>query len=63
MCLSFFYVPGTSYITILPPIPTKGLTKDNIQELMDKSYEAMNTVFVQTSQETLTKHMESLKDE
>ncbi|XP_043674284.1 1-acyl-sn-glycerol-3-phosphate acyltransferase beta isoform X1 [Vespula pensylvanica] len=54
---------GTSYITILPPIPTKGLTKDNIQELMDKSYEAMNTVFVQTSQETLTKHMESLKND
>lgn len=39
------------------------MTKDDIQELMDKSYEAMNTVFVQTSQETLTKHMESLKDE
>lgn len=59
----FFFIPGTSYITILPPIPTKGLTKDDIQELMDKSYDAMNTVFVQTSQETLTKHMESLKNE
>ncbi|KAI4492116.1 hypothetical protein M0802_010013 [Mischocyttarus mexicanus] len=54
---------GTSYITILPPIPTKNLTKDNIQELMDKSYEAMNTEFVQSSQETLTNHMESLQND
>ncbi|KAK2575013.1 hypothetical protein KPH14_008760 [Odynerus spinipes] len=54
---------GTGYITILPPISTEGMTKDNIQELIDKSYEVMNTSFIQTSQEALTKHMESLKND
>lgn len=54
---------GLSYINILPPIPTENITKDNIQELIDETYEIMNTSFVQTSQEALTKHMESLKSD
>lgn len=54
---------GSSYITILPPISTEGMTKDNIQTLIDETYETMNKAFVQTSQEALTKHMESLKND
>ncbi|XP_043276348.1 1-acyl-sn-glycerol-3-phosphate acyltransferase alpha isoform X2 [Venturia canescens] len=47
------FEPGTSYITILPPIPTKGLTKEDIPTLMDKTWEVMNSTFQETSREIL----------
>lgn len=52
---------GTSYITILPPIPTMGLTKEDMPELIEKTYEVMNNAFQETTKEALEHHMESLK--
>ncbi|XP_012254396.2 1-acyl-sn-glycerol-3-phosphate acyltransferase beta [Athalia rosae] len=52
---------GKVYITILPPIPTTGLTKDNLTDLMDKSYEVMNKAFQETSQEVYALHVETTK--
>ncbi|XP_066588380.1 1-acyl-sn-glycerol-3-phosphate acyltransferase beta [Prorops nasuta] len=51
---------GTSYITILPPIPTEGLTKEDIPSLIEKAYEIMNNKFIETSQEALNAHMKML---
>lgn len=51
---------GTSYITILPAIPTKGLTKEDIPKLMETTYDAMNEKFMETSQQTLSEHMASV---
>lgn len=55
------FVVGKCYITILPAIPTHGLTKDNIAELMDESYDKMNKVFQETSQEALAYCVENSK--
>ncbi|XP_011500364.1 PREDICTED: 1-acyl-sn-glycerol-3-phosphate acyltransferase alpha [Ceratosolen solmsi marchali] len=52
---------GTSYITILPAISTKGMTKENLSKLIDHTYETMNKVYQESTQEVLANHMESLK--
>lgn len=49
-----------SDITILPAIETKGMTKEDIPELMNRTYEAMNAKFIESSQEVLANHMYSL---
>ncbi|XP_011150698.1 1-acyl-sn-glycerol-3-phosphate acyltransferase alpha isoform X1 [Harpegnathos saltator] len=56
---------GNSYITILPPIPTTGMTKDDLPELMQQVYTVMNTTFVKSTRECFADHIEeeSLKDE
>lgn len=53
--------PGKSFITILPPIPTVGLTKENLADLIDESYEKMNKAFQESSQEAYTLYMDNLK--
>ncbi|XP_058801737.1 1-acyl-sn-glycerol-3-phosphate acyltransferase beta [Phymastichus coffea] len=52
---------GTSFITILPAIPTKGMTKADLPKLIDQTYEQMNKVFKESTQEALENHMQSLK--
>ncbi|KAG7209176.1 hypothetical protein KM043_015313 [Ampulex compressa] len=52
---------GSSYVTILPPIPTEGLTKADLPELMEKAYDAMNKAFVETTQESLGEHINVLR--
>ncbi|XP_015596982.1 1-acyl-sn-glycerol-3-phosphate acyltransferase alpha [Cephus cinctus] len=42
---------GRIVITTLPPIPTEGLGKDDIEALMDKTRKAMSDVFHATSRE------------
>lgn len=42
---------GNIIITTLPPIPTKGLTKVDVEELMNRTYEAMYQHFKLTSNE------------
>lgn len=54
---------GLSYITILPPIPTVGLTTYDLPKLMETTYEAMNNCFIETSQETLNEYIDSLQSE
>ncbi|XP_003704528.2 1-acyl-sn-glycerol-3-phosphate acyltransferase beta-like isoform X2 [Megachile rotundata] len=54
---------GTSYITILPPISTKGLTKEDLPKLIEDTYKIMNNSFMETSQETINEHINTLKDE
>lgn len=54
---------GTSYITILPPIPTKGLTKEDLPKLMEDAYNIMNNSFVETSQEAINEHINTLREE
>lgn len=55
--------PGTSYITVLPPIPTAGMTKDDLPELMERTYEIMNKTFVESTTECLEEQVRSLKCE
>lgn len=47
---------GNIIITTLPPIPTKGLTKDDVEELMNRTYEAMHQHFKLTSTEIQARH-------
>lgn len=54
---------GVSYITILPPISTEGLTKEDLPVLMDKAYETMNKTFLATSQETLNDYIDTIQNE
>ncbi|XP_020294374.1 1-acyl-sn-glycerol-3-phosphate acyltransferase alpha isoform X1 [Pseudomyrmex gracilis] len=54
---------GTSYITVLPPIPTAGLTKDDLPKLMEQTYEIMNKTFVESTSECLEEQVRSLKCE
>ncbi|XP_043476957.1 1-acyl-sn-glycerol-3-phosphate acyltransferase beta isoform X1 [Leptopilina heterotoma] len=54
---------GKSYITILPAISTTNLTKDDLPQLIEKTYETMNTAFKQSTQEVITEHIENLKVE
>lgn len=54
--------PGNIIITTLPPIPTEGLTPEDVEELMEKTRNQMNEVFVRTSNEVkeLSKPLEDL---
>ncbi|XP_031850564.1 1-acyl-sn-glycerol-3-phosphate acyltransferase alpha isoform X2 [Nomia melanderi] len=52
---------GISCVTILPPIPTEGLNKDDLPLLVEKVYECMNSEFIKTSQEILGEHINSFK--
>ncbi|XP_032663166.1 1-acyl-sn-glycerol-3-phosphate acyltransferase alpha isoform X2 [Odontomachus brunneus] len=54
---------GNSYITILPPIPTAGMTKDDLPKLMEQVYAIMNKTFVESTHECLADHIGSLKEE
>lgn len=54
---------GTSYITVLPPIPTAGLTKDDLPKLMEQVYEIMNKTFVESSTECLEEQIQSFRCE
>ncbi|XP_066569098.1 1-acyl-sn-glycerol-3-phosphate acyltransferase beta [Amia ocellicauda] len=40
---------GTITLKILPKIPTKGLTTDDVSDLCDKSYQIMRSVFMEIS--------------
>ncbi|EZA59803.1 1-acyl-sn-glycerol-3-phosphate acyltransferase alpha [Ooceraea biroi] len=60
--LKRFY-SGTSYITVLPPIPTAGMTKDDLPKLMERAYEVMNRTFVESTTECLEEQIRSLKCE
>lgn len=44
---------GHIIITTLPPIPTAGLTKIDLNQLMQKTYDSMNHVYQLTSKEVL----------
>ncbi|XP_008547800.1 1-acyl-sn-glycerol-3-phosphate acyltransferase alpha [Microplitis demolitor] len=48
---------GVNYISILPPIPTKGMTKNDIPSLMEKAYKVMNEEFQQKTQEAIKNFM------
>ncbi|XP_014218260.1 1-acyl-sn-glycerol-3-phosphate acyltransferase beta [Copidosoma floridanum] len=52
---------GTSFITILPAIPTEGLTKADLPRLVEETYAVMNKVYQESTQEALSRHMDSLK--
>lgn len=54
---------GNSYITILPPIPTAGMTKDDLPKLMEQTYKVMNKTFVESTRECFADHIGSLKEE
>ena len=54
---------GTCFITILPPIETKNMTKENLQELIDHTHDVMNKEFQESTQEVLTAHIKTLKSE
>lgn len=56
-------ISGNSYITILPPIPTAGMTKDDLPKLMEQVYTIMNKTFVESTHECLADHIGSLKEE
>ncbi|XP_025415103.1 1-acyl-sn-glycerol-3-phosphate acyltransferase beta-like [Sipha flava] len=47
---------GHIVITILPPISTEGLTKENLNELVEKSRNAMQDVYTKSSEEMKTKY-------
>ncbi|KAI5698053.1 hypothetical protein M8J75_001061 [Diaphorina citri] len=42
---------GRNIISILPPIPTEGLTKDNVNDLMDRTYKAMSEEYEKITKE------------
>lgn len=44
---------GKSYITILPAISTEGMTKNDLDTLMKKSYDVMNREFQSSTNEIL----------
>ncbi|XP_012215795.1 1-acyl-sn-glycerol-3-phosphate acyltransferase alpha-like isoform X3 [Linepithema humile] len=52
---------GTSYITVLPAIPTAGMTKDDLPKLMQQAYEVMNKSFIKSTAECIDEQMRSLK--
>lgn len=47
---------GHVIITTLPPISTVGKTKDDLEDLMQRTYNAMNQVFQTTSAEVADEH-------
>ncbi|XP_011306131.1 1-acyl-sn-glycerol-3-phosphate acyltransferase alpha [Fopius arisanus] len=44
---------GTSYIRILPPISTEGMKKENLEEIMNKTWEIMNSEFQKINGEVM----------
>ncbi|XP_015599467.1 1-acyl-sn-glycerol-3-phosphate acyltransferase alpha [Cephus cinctus] len=54
---------GTVYVTILPAIPTAGLTKEDIPTLIEKVHSVMNKTFQESSQEVLVNHAKAVKSE
>lgn len=50
-----FFNQGDIIITTLPPIPTTGLTKLDVEELMERTYNVMLTHYTQTSKEVQEK--------
>lgn len=42
---------GMAEVQILPPIPTAGLTKDDMNQLIEKTYSIMNDAYQKLSQE------------
>ncbi|KAI5727406.1 hypothetical protein M8J77_001900 [Diaphorina citri] len=42
---------GRNIISILPPIPTESLTKDNVNDLMDRTYKAMSEEYEKITKE------------
>ncbi len=50
-----FMSTGDIIITTLPPIPTIGLTKCDIEELMERTYNVMLAHYTQTSKEVQDK--------
>lgn len=53
---------GTIILTTLPPIPTKGLTKDDLPELMEKVHSQMQDTFKQSSNEILQRYASNMKN-
>lgn len=51
-----YYVSGHIVITILPPIPTEGMTKNDLTSLVEKSRTVMQDVYTKTSEEMKTKY-------
>lgn len=47
---------GKNIISILPPIPTVGLKKEDLNTLMEKSYNTMNQKYIELSKEVIAKH-------
>lgn len=52
----FCCIPGKNIISILPPIPTVGLKKEDLNTLMEKSYNTMNQKYIELSKEVIAKH-------
>lgn len=50
----FNYILGHVIITCLNPIPTKGLSEDDIPDLIARTREAMLKVYNEVSKEVLT---------
>lgn len=46
-----FFFPGKVVITTLPPIPTKGMTRDDLETLSDLARHRMMDVFVDSSKD------------
>lgn len=53
---------GKSYLTILPPISTKGMTKEDLPKLIADAYKVMNDCYLETSQETISEHINAFED-
>ncbi|XP_015437878.1 PREDICTED: 1-acyl-sn-glycerol-3-phosphate acyltransferase alpha [Dufourea novaeangliae] len=51
---------GNSYITILPPISTEGLTMDDLPKLKEEVYACMNKTYTTTSQEVVNEYVDSV---
>jgi lysophosphatidate acyltransferase len=49
--------PGHIVITILPPIYTEGMTKDDLSGLIEKSKTAMQEIYTRSSKEIKTKYL------
>lgn len=52
---------GHVIVTTLPPITTVGATKDDLDDLMQRTYNAMNQVFQITSAEVAEEHDEMIQ--
>ncbi|KAK7078417.1 hypothetical protein SK128_008101 [Halocaridina rubra] len=48
-----FALPGHIIVTCLPPIPTKGLGKDDMEQLMEDVRSQMMEVYTKTSAEVV----------
>lgn len=51
------YFTGKIIVTSLPPISTIGLTKDNIADLMNHTYDVMRAQFLLTSAEVQSERL------